>query len=252
MHKRIETEFIINQYRSGIKNYSDFTKEVGLWISEKYVFEKYLKQSYQILDLGCGTGRTTIPLFMQWFENIIGIDLTPEMIFEAIKLNSFFGVNIDFRIGDACNLDFRDSKFDAVIFSFNGLMSIPKQSNRNLALKEINRVLKESGIFIFTPHDRDKENQFLEFWSEERERWNLGKQNSRLYEFGDILAKSKNESRDIFIHIPDKDEIINWVHKNGFEIIETFYRSDEFEESELVKSKSGECRFWIIKKKSII
>ena len=89
-HKKIESAFIINQYRSGVKNYSDFTKEVGLWKSENYVFEKYLSKSNFILDLGCGTGRTTIPLFKQGFKNIIGVDLTPEMIEEAQKLNNFF------------------------------------------------------------------------------------------------------------------------------------------------------------------
>lgn len=247
--EKIELEFIKKQYQSGIKNYSDFTKEVGLWASEKYIYEKHVSQSDQILDLGCGTGRTTFPLNKMGYKNIIGVDLTPEMIFEAQKLNKHFGVDIDFRIGNALHLEFKSQRFDTVIFSFNGIMSIPSQVNRNKALKEIYRVLKNNGYFIFTTHDREKELSFLEFWKEEKEKWRNGEQNQFLFEYGDIITSSKNESRDIFIHIPNQKEIEEWLILHGFEVIETFYRSDKFDESENVKAKSGECRFWVAQKK---
>ncbi len=170
--RKIQSEFIKNQYRSGIESYANFTKEVGLWDSEKYVFQKYLKKSDKILDLGCGTGRTTFPLNQIGFNNIIGVDLTPEMVLKAQELNKYYKTEIQFRIGDATSLEFSDSFFDAVIFSFNGLMSIPKQSNRNKAMSEINRVLKDAGIFIFTTHDREKEEQYFEFWKKEKKSGN--------------------------------------------------------------------------------
>lgn len=246
---KIKEDFIKNQYKSGVENYSRFTKEVGLWSSEKYVFEKYLNPNDEILDLGCGTGRTTFPLFKLGFVHITGIDLTPEMIEKAIELNSVFKTKIEFIVGDATKLDYKDSSFDSIIFSFNGLMSIPNQQNRDKAILEINRLLQKSGIFIFTTHDRDKEPDFFEFWKEEKERWLNNVQDQRLYNFGDLITNSKNEERNIYIHIPNKEEIATWLELNGFDILETFYRSDKFEESQMVKEKSGECRFWICKKK---
>lgn len=247
--EKIKTDFITDQYKSGIESYTSFTTEVGLWASEKYVFEKYLKPSFQILDLGCGTGRTTFPLFQLGFQYIIGVDLTPEMIESAQKLDQIYKTNVPFEVGNALALRFKTNEFDAVIFSFNGLMSIPSQANRDLAIGEIKRVLKNEGTFIFTTHDRNQEAQFLSFWQEEKIKWESGKQDARLYEFGDIIASSKNEKRQIYIHIPSKEAINNWLVFNGFELIETFYRNEKFDEKQVVKDKSGECRFWIFKNK---
>ncbi len=245
---KLTTDFIILQYQSGVENYSKFTTEVGLWESEKYVFGKYLKKTDNILDLGCGTGRTTFHLFQLGYEQIIGIDLTPEMIATATELNKNYQLDINFKEGDARDLEFNDQVFDAVIFSFNGLMSIPDASQRKKALSEINRVSKRGGTFIFTTHDRDKDANYFEFWKEQKVIWNEGKQDAKLHEFGDLITTSKNESREIYIHIPNQEEVENFLNVGGFEVIESFYRSDEFNESEKVKEKSGACRFWIARK----
>ena len=246
--KKISTNFIIDQYRSGLEGYTQFTKEVGLWESEKHVFTKYLKASDSILDIGCGTGRTTFPLYKVGYQKIRGMDLTPEMIEIAQDLNAYFETNIDFEVGDACSLDFKKESFEKVIFSFNGLMSIPGRSMREKAFGEIHRVLKKDGLFIFTTHDRDKESSFFEFWKLEEQKWAGGKQRADLYEFGDVVADSKNETRQIYIHIPNQSEVIEYLDKAGFELVETFYRSDLFDEPQEVKEKSGECRFWVVKK----
>ncbi|MEO0340949.1 MAG: methyltransferase domain-containing protein, partial [Bacteroidota bacterium] len=200
MHK-VETDFVKAQYRSGLESYTKLTKTIGLWESENYAFQKYLSTTDHILDLGCGTGRTTFPLHQLGYHNILGVDLTPEMIDMAIQLNSHFGTAIPFQVGDATTLDFPKASFEVVIFSFNGLMSIPDSAKRDQAVKEINRVLKEKGIFIFTTHDRAQEPDFFDFWKEEEAKWKAGKQNPFLREFGDIIAHSKNETREIFIHI---------------------------------------------------
>ncbi len=245
---KIKTEFIVDQYKSGIENYSELTKEVGLWESEKYVFEKYLQHNHKILDLGCGTGRTTFPLYQLGYIDIVGVDLTPEMIAEANSLKEHFKIPIVFKVGDALALDFEDETFDAVIFSFNGFMSIPQKENREKALREINRVLKPNGLFIFTTHDRKEEPQYYNFWKEEKDKWEQGNQNQALYEYGDLITKTKNEKREIYIHIPDRKEVENCLTENCFNILETFYRSEKFDESKMVKDKSGECRFWIARK----
>lgn len=63
MNKNLEyTKKEYNQ-ESNIKRYTESIDEVGLWESEKIVFNKYINFNDKILDLGCGAGRTTINLY---------------------------------------------------------------------------------------------------------------------------------------------------------------------------------------------
>ena len=87
--------------------FADATKKLGLWQSEKYAFEKYLYQDDAILDIGCGTGRTTFALYKKGFQNITGIDLTPAMLNEAEKIAHEYNLDIPFILGDATNLPFQ-------------------------------------------------------------------------------------------------------------------------------------------------
>jgi ubiquinone/menaquinone biosynthesis C-methylase UbiE len=171
------------------------------------------------------------------------------MVEEAIRLDKeIYKTNLTFEVGNAMKMRFENNLFESVIFSFNGIMSIPNRKNRHTALKEINRILKKSGVFIFTTHDRNNEKQFFSFWVEEKTRWLKGIQNPQLYEFGDLITTSKNENRKIFIHVPNQIEVEELLTKNGFEVLETFYRIDKFKETEEVLKQSGECRFWVAKK----
>jgi ubiquinone/menaquinone biosynthesis C-methylase UbiE len=83
-------------------------------------------------------------------------------------------MKIDFSIGDAKHIDAPNNSYDAAIFSFNGLMMIPGRRNRLQAMKEIERVLKDKGYFIFTTHDRgnEKEEKRIKYRKEEKIRRN--------------------------------------------------------------------------------
>lgn len=246
--KKINGEFIMQSFENVVDKYSDATYKIGLWKSERYVFEKYFKKDKYILDIGCGTGRTTFGLYEMGFTNILGLDLSPHMVNEALRIRDNKDYKLDFVQGDATELNFKNNTFDYALFSFNGIMQIPKRENRIKALREIYRVLKDGGLFIFTTHDRDSEESFRFFWEKEKHLWQYGRQDERIYEYGDRIISSNDGKRDLFIHIPDKNEVQECLKQANFTIVEQFFRKDLFNETKEIKQFSGECVFWIVKK----
>lgn len=111
------------------------------WLLE---IQKYLPQrKLKILDVGCGSGFFTILLGKQGHE-VLGTDLTPDMIEKSRELAKEEGVDCKFEIMDAENLDFQDETFDVVI-SRNLTWTLPDAGH---AYEEWCRVLKKGGILL--------------------------------------------------------------------------------------------------------
>jgi len=137
-----------------VKEYTGYAVD-GIFTSELYVYQKYINEKHRILDIGCGAGRTTVSLFEDGYKNIIGLDLSQPLIENAKKIAQQKGLEIEFVVGNALKLDYKDYSFDTVIFSFSGLFCIPKRENRLLVCKEVFRILKPGGKFIFSFIDRE-------------------------------------------------------------------------------------------------
>jgi SAM-dependent methyltransferase len=72
----------------------------------------------QVLDVGCGTGTTTIAAARQ-ARRVVGVDLSPVMI-ERARTRAAGSANVDFAVADAQTARF-DVRFDVIISRF-GLM----------------------------------------------------------------------------------------------------------------------------------
>lgn len=94
----------------------------------------------RVLEIGCGMG-TDGAQFAQAGAHYTGVDLTEAAIELARKRFELSGLEGEFRVADAENLDFADNSFDRV-YSHGVLHHTPDTAR---AVAEIHRVLKPGG-----------------------------------------------------------------------------------------------------------
>lgn len=245
----MEISEIKDYYNSAksVEYYGDAIEKSGLWASEKIMVEKYLKKDAKILDIGSGAGRTTFNLYKNGYKNITGADIAKQLVAHANAYAANNGLPVEFIVADVRELPFEAASFGGALFSYNGLMTIPKQENREKALAEIYRVLKPGGIFIFTAHDRDSLVKFRQFWQDEKERWKSGTQHPKLDDYGD-LHMTDGSGEESFVHVPSIAEVEKDVTDAGFKVLEYAMRSSIAKESASVEEFSDDTVFWVVQK----
>tara|TARA_B100001057_G_scaffold251328_1_gene251596 strand:- start:7777 stop:8610 length:834 start_codon:yes stop_codon:yes gene_type:complete len=232
--------------QSVLEHYEEATRRVGAWASEQLVLrQSFPDRQASLLELGCGTGRICLSLWMLGYENLTGTDFAKDMIKRALQAQKERASGVRFAVEDATRLSYSEESFHGVIFGFNGLMQIPGRGNRVRAMSEAFRVLKKGGRFVFTTHDRAFP-KWKKFWSVEKKKWRSGQQDKSLIDFGDRFEETPRGK--LFIHVPAVTEIREDLKKAGFLVERDLLRSRVAEESELVKKFSDECRFWVARK----
>jgi ubiquinone/menaquinone biosynthesis C-methylase UbiE len=98
-----------------------------------------------VLDMGCGTGRFTVPLAATGAQ-VSGLDLSAGMLVQARRKLAERGLTADLREGDMSALPFPDGMFDTVT-SMLALMHIPL-ADRQTVFNEVHRVLKPGGRML--------------------------------------------------------------------------------------------------------
>jgi len=99
----------------------------------------------RVLDLACGEGYFS-RYFTEEGADVTGIDISEEMIRAAVEEEMRSPLGIEYHVADAADLGILGSgSFDAVI-SFMALMDMP---NYESAIREVARVLKFGGRFVF-------------------------------------------------------------------------------------------------------
>lgn len=139
-----DTQESINRYAK--MEYSLFDIEKTFVMRATELLGKPIKK-IKVLDLGCGGGRTTIPLHVMGYD-IEGIDIAENLI-KALKKKK---PSIKAIVGDAMDLPYKDNTFDIVLFSHNSLDCMYPYSARRKTMKEIQRVLRKGGFFIYSSH----------------------------------------------------------------------------------------------------
>ena len=106
--------------------------------------KKHLKDSYIVMDYGCGTGTASCE-FSSLVKEIEGIDISSEMIRIAKEKADVSKIeNVTFEKADLFEDKFQVESFD-VILAFNMLHTVPNPQD---IVHRINDLLKADGIFV--------------------------------------------------------------------------------------------------------
>ena len=229
-----------------VVHYARAAHTLGLWKSEKLLIERFFPdQTAHLLEAGCGAGRVTLGLWELGYRKLTAFDFAEELVDQARALAEERAAQVPVHYADAtlslCHL-ISDKPFEGALFMFNGLMQIPGRANRRRALQNLAEVCRPGAPLLFTTHDRDHSRVERASWKLETLRWEQGKQDPRLVEFGDRYFE--DDVGRTFMHLPDRAEILEDLAATGWTHDFDSMRSDLVRESRAVVEFSDECRFW--------
>ena len=223
-----------------VNYYTDFNA-AGLFHYEEMLIEKYFKAGGRTLDVGCGAGRVTIPLHERGYQ-VTGVDYAEKMIAAAKKLNGA----IDYRVGNILSTPFENQEFDNIIFSFNGLMLLESYEERLSAVKEVCRLLKDDGKFIFTTPYLDNKVK-KSYWSEKAEALGIDTDNmswKQQMELGD--EQLEDYGSEFYLHVPFISEVEKLLEEAGMELLFSARRLD-YSGIEEMEDELDDNYLWVAK-----
>lgn len=223
-----------------VNYYTDFNA-AGLFHYEVMLIEKYFKVGGRTLDIGCGAGRVTIPLHERGYQ-VTGMDYAEKMVAAAKKLNGA----IDYRVGNILSTPFENQEFDNIIFSFNGLMLLESYEKRLSAVKEVCRLLKDDGKFIFTTPYLDNKVK-KSYWSEKAETLGIDTDNmswEQQIELGD--EQLEDYGNEFYLHVPFISEVEKMLEEAGMELLFSARRLD-YSGIEEMEDELDDNYLWVTK-----
>ena len=174
-----------------------------------------IQQPTIVLDLGCGSGRTAIPLARRGYR-VIGVDLSEPMLSVMIRKASPEDQIIPLR----CNLVelgcLSSRSVDHAICMFSTLGMIQGGVNRDEFLRNVARILPPGGQLVVHVHNR---------WTAFGEpggiralagSW-LRSLRSKDHDFGDCIYRYRGLEK-MFIHRYSQRELVGQLRKCGFTI----------------------------------
>jgi len=154
-------EYIRKYWDSRGKDYDKSPGHSGLPEVWKGVLSKTFEGKKRILDIGTGTGFLAI-LLADLGHEVVGVDLSSGMLEVAREKARKAGVKVEFRLGDAENLPFKDNSFDATICR-HVLWTLP---NPDKAIQEWSRVVRSGGKVVVIDgkwHDKSVKTRIRRF-----------------------------------------------------------------------------------------
>ena len=141
--------------RESFSRVAELYNEVFFRADEEAVTRMFFPNDGSVLIVGCGAGRTVIPMIQKGFK-VSAFDISSQMVELAKKQLVEHGLSADIRCLDALFLkqEYEGQKFDVIFFPFHALDYIFPLENRISVLLQAKALLNEGGKIIFSTHNR--------------------------------------------------------------------------------------------------
>ena len=239
-----ETMKTVNTYKTTAKYYDSDNKDM-LKDDIDFYIEYANKLTGKILELGCGTGRITIPIARAGHQ-IWGLDVSEPMLdvlWEKAKSESeITNANLNISIGDMRNFEL-NQKFKLIFIPFRTFQNLITDQEQKDCLKCCHDHLTDDGLFIVNvfklleghldeswvqPEQTDyetTENGIIIKRTHIREKVDL--KNQIIYPELIYYVTDKNKNtKKYYEHLAMKyysvDQLKELLQSNGFEIIDEF------------------------------
>ncbi|WP_249269027.1 class I SAM-dependent methyltransferase [Halorubrum sp. Hd13] len=141
----------ISEIQASYAEYADWLHRfevVDRAVTGRYRHARFSDVSGRVIDVACGTG--TNFRYLPESVDLVGIDISPEMLAKADEQLADLGLDGTLQQMDAQNLAFPDDSFDTVISA----LSTCTFPDPVAALQEMERVCKPDGTIRLVEHGR--------------------------------------------------------------------------------------------------
>ncbi len=203
-------------------HYDAFVADTSLCDLDQQIISEYfplISDSQIVLDLGCGTGRSAIPLAARGYE-VIGIDLSQRMLEKMIdkaRCDEMAGRGVTALQANLVELDcLADASADHAICMFSTLGMIQGAKNRRRMLSHVARIVRPGGRLVVHVHHRWSAAQEPGGWralagSWWRSLWGAD------HQFGDAMYSYRGLER-MFMHRFSRREIRQLLSQTGWQV----------------------------------
>jgi SAM-dependent methyltransferase len=112
--------------------------------------KKYLPNQGRVLDLACGTGTFSLMLAQKGYD-VVGVDLSEDMLTVAEEKARKAGAGIEFVSQDMCELQ-GFQKLDGVTLFCDGLNYLRQEQEVKQTFSLLAQALKTGGVLLFDVH----------------------------------------------------------------------------------------------------
>ncbi|XP_021765604.1 phosphoethanolamine N-methyltransferase-like [Chenopodium quinoa] len=217
----------------------------GVETTKEFVSKLGLKPGQKVLDVGCGIGGGDFYMAEEFNVEVVGIDLSINMI--SIALERTVGLNcaVEFEVADCTTITYPDNAFD-VIYSRDTILHI---QDKPALFRSFYKWLKPGGKVLISDYCRNAGTPSTEFAAYIKQRgYDLHDvqaygQMLRDAGFDEVVAEDRT---DQFLKVLERE--LNAVEKEKERFIADFSEGDYNDivggwKAKLVRSSSGEQRW---------